>query len=80
MLTSRPHSIYNQLRVFRILILAVALLTALVPFVPAIVFAATLAISIVFGSEPLLRAKPRCDDQPVALLALVPFRAPPAFV
>ncbi len=67
-------------RVFRILILAVALLAALVPFVPAIVFFATLTLSIVVATVPLVRAKTRCDDQPVALLALVSFRAPPAFV
>ena len=63
-----------------ILILAVALITAFVPFVPAIVLATTLTFAIVFAALPILRAKTRCDDQPVALLALVSFRAPPAFV
>lgn len=64
----------------RILILAVAVLAAFVPFVPAIVFAATLTFAIFIAACPVRRAKTRCDDQPVALLALVSFRAPPAFV
>lgn len=64
----------------RILILAVALLAALVPFVPAIIFVTTLTFAIVVAARLLRRVKTRCDDQPVALLALVSFRAPPAFV
>ena len=64
----------------RILILAVALLTAFVPFVPAIVLAATFTFAFVLAARPLVRTKTRCDEQPVALLSLVSFRAPPAFV
>ena len=64
----------------RILILAVALVAAFVPFVPAIVFATTLTFAIVVATRTLRREKTHCDDQPVALLALVSFRAPPAFV
>ena len=64
----------------RILILAVALLAAFVPFVPAIVFVTTFTFAIVVAAAPLRRVKTRCDDQPVALLGLVSFRAPPAFV
>jgi hypothetical protein len=66
--------------VVRILILALAVLAALVPFVPVVILAATLTFAIVFAVRPVPRAKTRCDDQPVALLALVSFRAPPAFV
>jgi len=62
----------------RILILAVALLAAFVPFVPAIVVAITITFAAVVTAQPLRRTKTRCDDQPVALLALVSFRAPPA--
>lgn len=62
------------------LILAVALIAAFVPFVPAVVFVTTLTFAIVVAAQLLRRVKPRCDDQPVALLALVSFRAPPAFV
>lgn len=64
----------------RILILAVAVLAAFVPLVPAIVLTATLAYAIVFAARPLRRTKTRCDDQPVSLLSLASFRAPPAFV
>ncbi|HEY0371488.1 MAG TPA: hypothetical protein VGD79_05780 [Thermoanaerobaculia bacterium] len=64
----------------RILILSLAVLTAFVPFVPAIIFATMLvAFAITFAAHPIVRAETRCDDQPVALLALVSFRAPPAF-
>jgi hypothetical protein len=66
--------------VLRILILAVALLTAFVPFVPAIVMVATFTFAIVVAAQHVRRTKTRCDDQPVALFALVSFRAPPAFV
>lgn len=65
----------------RILVLALAVLTAFVPFVPAIVFAAVLApFAIAFVARPIRRTQTRCEDQPVSLLALVSFRAPPAFV
>lgn len=64
----------------RILILAVALLTAFVPFVPAIVFAATFTFAIVLAALPIRRTQTRCTGQAVALFALVSFRAPPAFV
>lgn len=64
----------------RILILAVALFAALVPFVPAIVFVTALTFAIVVAAAPVRRTETRCDDQPVALLALVSFRAPPALV
>ena len=67
-------------RVIRILILAVALLAAFVPFVPLILVAATLTLSALVVTRTLGRTKTRCDDQPVALRALVSFRAPPAFV
>ena len=66
--------------VLRILVLALAVLTAFVPFVPAIVFAATLTFAIFVATRPLRREKTRCETQPVALLALSLFRAPPAFV
>ena len=65
--------------VTRILILAVVLLAALVPFVPAIAFTTTLTFAIFVTTLTLRREKTRCDDQPVALLALALFRAPPAF-
>ena len=64
----------------RVLILAVALIAAFVPFVPAIVFATTITFAVFVATRTIRRAKTRCDDQPVALLALVSFRAPPAFV
>jgi hypothetical protein len=63
----------------RTLILAVVVLAAFVPFVPAIVFAATLTFAIFVASRTLRREKTRCDTQPVALLALSLFRALPAF-
>jgi hypothetical protein len=66
--------------VIRILILAVALLAAFVPFVPVILIAATVTFFTFVAIRTLRRANTRCDDQPVALLALVSFRAPPAFV
>ena len=64
----------------RVLVLAVALIAAFVPFVPAIVFATTITFAVVVATRTIRREKTRCDDQPVALLALVSFRAPPAFV
>ena len=64
----------------RILILAVALLAAFVPFVPAIILAATFTFAIFVATRTFRRVKMRCETQPVALLALVSFRAPPAFV
>lgn len=64
----------------RILILAVAVLAALVPFVPMVILAATLTFAVVLTARPLCRTRTRCDDQPVALLALVSFRGPPALV
>lgn len=64
----------------RILILAVALLAVLVPFVPVILVAVTATLSTIVAILTLRRVQTRCDDQPVALLALVSFRAPPAFV
>ena len=64
----------------RVLVLVFALLAAFVPFVPAIVFAATLTFAIFVATRTVRRAKTRCEMQPVALLALVSFRAPPAFV
>lgn len=64
----------------RILVLAFAVLAAFVPFVPAIVFAATLTFSVFLAIRPLRREKTRCETQPVALLALSLFRGPPAFV
>ena len=64
----------------RILILAVALLAVLVPFVPVILVAVTATLSAIVATFTLRRVNTRCDDQPVALLALVSFRAPPAFV
>jgi len=66
--------------VIRVLILAVAVLAAFVPFVPLILVAATVTFTTIFATRTLRREKTRCDDQPVALLALVSFRAPPAFV
>jgi len=66
--------------VLRFLILAVALITAFVPFVPAIVLAATLTFAIVLATRTLRRATTHCETQPVALLALVSFRGPPVFV
>jgi hypothetical protein len=62
------------------LILAVALLTAFVPFVPAIVFTTTFTLAVIVAVQPVRRTQTRCADQPVALLSLVSFRAPPAFV
>jgi hypothetical protein len=64
----------------RILILAVAVLAAFVPFVPALLVAATLTICAFVATRAPRRTKTRCDVQPVALFALVSFRAPPAFV
>ena len=64
----------------RILVLAVALIAAFVPFVPMVLIAATVTFTIPVAVRTLRREKTRCDDQPVALLALVSFRAPPAFV
>ena len=64
----------------RILILAVVLLAAFVPFVPVILIAATVTLFTFVATRAPRRTKTRCDDQPVALLALVSFRAPPAFV
>ena len=64
----------------RVLVLAVALIAAFVPFVPAIVFATTITFAVFVATRTIDRPKTRCDDQPVALLALVSFRAPPAFV
>lgn len=63
----------------RVLILAFAVLAAFVPFVPAIVFAATFTFAILVATRTVRRVKTRCETQPVALLALVSFRAPPAF-
>ena len=66
---------------FRILVLALAVLTAFVPFVPAIVFATVaVAFAIDVLAQPIRYATQRLDVRDVALLALVPFRAPPAFV
>ena len=64
----------------RTLVLAFAVLAALVPFVPVIVFAAPVAFAVFVTTRTLRREKTRCETQPVALLALVSFRAPPAFV
>jgi hypothetical protein len=66
--------------VIRILILAVALFAVFVPFVPVILVAATATLSTIVATLTLRRVNTRCDDQPVALFALVSFRAPPAFV
>jgi len=65
--------------VLRILVLALAVLTAFVPFVPAILIVTALPFAIVFAVRAIRRTKTRCDDQPVSLFALVSFRAPPAF-
>ncbi len=64
----------------RILVLAVAVLAALVPFVPLVILAATFMFAVPVTVRPLRRIETRRAVQPVALLALVPFRAPPAFV
>ena len=65
----------------RILIVALAVLTAFVPFVPAIVFATVaLALAIDVVARPIRRIETRVDVRDLALLTLVPFRAPPAFV
>jgi len=66
--------------VIRILVLAVALLAVLVPFVPVILVAVTATLSAAVATLTLRRVNTHCDDQPVALFALVSFRAPPAFV
>jgi len=76
----KPRPTLQSLRVIRILVLAIAVLAAFVPFVPVILVAATLTLSALVVTRTLGRTKTRCDDQPVALLALVSFRAPPAFV
>ena len=59
-----------------IAILAI-LLAAVLPVLPA-VLCAVVALLVFVIERRLQRIRIVCDDQPVALLSLVSFRAPPA--
>jgi hypothetical protein len=67
----------------RLFWIAIAVLAALLPFAPTIVCAILIAVSFL---SPYASSRPECfedilsDAQPVALLALSHFRAPPAHV
>ena len=54
------------------------LLAALLPVIP-VVLCAAIALLVFVVARPLARVRITCDDQPVALLSLVSFRAPPSF-
>jgi len=53
------------------------LLAALLPVMP-VVLCAVIALLVFVIERRLQRVDVICDDQPVALLSLVSFRAPPA--
>ena len=59
-----------------IAILAI-LLAAVLPVIP-VVLCAVVALLVFVVERRLQRVDVVCDDQPVALLSLVSFRAPPA--
>ena len=60
-----------------IAILAI-LLAAVLPVIP-VVLCVAVALLVFVVARPLQRVDVVCDDQPVALLSLVSFRAPPFF-
>lgn len=53
------------------------LLAALLPVLP-VVLCAVIALLVFVVARTLVRVRIVCDDQPVALLSLVSFRAPPS--